>query len=383
MTAVAEQGESVSKSGDGLVGRIPVRNLWLLMLYASELFRVKGKALAGWEESPDDLPDLIARFLAEAVELRQRRNLSFGYRRRDAILHRVRGRINLLSTERQQLLERGLIACHFNELTVDTPRNRYVLAALESISRMVSQEVAHKCRTLARAMKAMGVSSGSVNRSQMSLEQFGRNDAQDKVMVIAARLAFEFALLNEAAGIHTLPSPDREERLIRDLFEKAVGGFYRVALSPDGWCVQQGKWLDWQIDKQTPGIAKILQKMKTDIELNHQPSSRRIVIDTKFASILTKGRSFQNYQDREVIRNSYLFQIYAYLHSQIGRGDLLADNASGLVLHPSIGEMVDETVVIQGRAIRFATVDLTAEPKEIREQLLRLCEAFSLNKLLS
>lgn len=32
----------------------------------------------------------------------------------------------------------------------------------------------------------------------------------------------------------------------------------------------------------------------------------------------------------------------------LGRGDNLADSASGLLLHPAIGEMVDEAVVIQG-----------------------------------
>jgi 5-methylcytosine-specific restriction enzyme subunit McrC len=36
--------------------------------------------------------------------------------------------------------------------------------------------------------------------------------------------------------------------------------------------------------------------------------------------------------------------------------------------------MVDETVVIQGHAIRLATVDLAASTAELREQLLRMVE---------
>ena len=66
--------------GWGYVGRIPVRNLWLLMLYASDLFRSRGKGSAGREENPDDLPDLVAEILAHAVAERQRRQLSLGYR---------------------------------------------------------------------------------------------------------------------------------------------------------------------------------------------------------------------------------------------------------------------------------------------------------------
>jgi 5-methylcytosine-specific restriction enzyme subunit McrC len=118
--------------------------------------------------------------------------------------------------------------------------------------------------------------------------------------------------------------------------------------------------LDWQIEQETAGIEKILPTMRTDVVLDHASSGRRIVIDTKFTSILTKG----HYRE-DTLRSGYLYQIYAYLRSQVGRGDSLADHASGLPLHPSVGETVDETVVIQGHSIRFATVDLTASAAQI------------------
>lgn len=93
---------------------------------------------------------------------------------------------------------------------------------------------------------------------------------------------------------------------------------------------------------------------------------RQVDIDTKFTSIVTSGW----YRD-ETLRSGYMYQIYAYLRSQVGCGDALADHASGLLLHPAIGQMVDETVLIQGHRIRFATVDLTASTADIRSQLLR------------
>ena len=159
MPLSAEAPQRPSVDADGYVGRIPVRNLWLLMLYASDLFRTRGIGKVGLEDSPDDLPDLVAEILAHAVEQRQRRHLSQGYRAREAVLNRVRGRIDVLKTERHQLLARGLVACRFDELTIDTPRNRFVRAALESICRIVRrQDVAHRCRSLAAGMKGQGVS---------------------------------------------------------------------------------------------------------------------------------------------------------------------------------------------------------------------------------
>lgn len=369
MVTLAEKIQDQSVA-DGYVGRIPVRNLWLLMLYASDLFRTRGTGKVGLEDSPDDLPDLVAEILAHAVEVRQRRHLSFGYRSREEVLSRVRGRIDVLTTERHQLLARGLVACKFDELTIDTPRNRFVRAALESISRIVKrQDIAHRCRSLASGLKTMGVSGIAPSRAEMSTDRFGRHDADDQFMVDAAKLAFELALPTEAAGGKAFSFPDRDEVWVRRLFERAVGGFYDVVLSPKGWKVYCGSSLSWQVEQKTTGIDKLLPSMRTDIVLEHTGLGRRIVIDTKFTSIVTSG-----WYREETLRSGYVYQIYAYLRSQVGRGDLLADCACGLMLHPSIEEMVDETVVIQGHNMRFATVDLAASTAEIRAQLLRVCE---------
>lgn len=372
MSAVAPSDVPDLANAPGYVGRIPVRNLWLLMLYASDLFRVGGIGKVGVEDSPDELPALVAEILAHAVEDRQRRRLSLGYRTREAALPRVRGRIDVLDTERRQLLDRGMVACRYDELTPDTPRNRFVRAALEAIARRLPrrQALTHRCRSLAGAMKAQGVSGEPPTRAQISADRFGRHDAVDRLMVAAAKLAFDLALPSEAAGANVLTLPDREATWVRRLFERAVGGLYEVVLGPRGWRVRRGAVLGWEISSKTAGIDRILPSMRTDIVLDHPACGRRIVIDTKFTTMVTSG-----WYREETLRSGYVYQIYAYLRSQVGRGDPLADAASGLLLHPSIGQRMDETVIIQGHAIRFATVDLTAAPAEIRAQLLRYSES--------
>ena len=132
--------------------------------------------------------------------------------------------------------------------------------------------------------------------------------------------------------------------------------------------------MGWLIESKSPGIDKILPSMRTDIILNHAGDGRRIVIDTKFNSVVTRG-----WYREETLRSGYVYQIYAYLRSQEGNGDPLAENASGLLLHPSLGDMVNEAVVIQDHEIRFATVDLGATAKKIREQLLQVVEVSHAN----
>ena len=320
------------------------------------------------EDNPDDIPGLVAEILCRRVECRIQRNLSHGYQSREAVLGRVRGRIDLLNTERHRLLAHGKVACRFHELTVDTARNHYVRTALEEISKIVLRdELAHRCRSLAASLRRMGVTGERPNRYEVSIDRFERHDADDQPMVVAAHLAFNLALPTEAAGTQLLSLPDREIHWIRKLYERGIAGFYDVVLSRRGWRVDAGRTIGWQIESKSPGIDKILPSMRTDIILEHPDAGRHIVIDTKFNSVVTRG-----WYREQTLRSEYIYQIYAYLMSQEGDGDPLAEDASGLLLHPSVGATVDEVVVIQNHEIRFATVDLGATAKEIREQLLQV-----------
>jgi len=338
------------------------------MLYASDLFRELEQAKRAVEENPDDIPDLIAEMMCCCVERRIQRNLSYGYQSREAVLSRLRGRIDLLNTERRRLLERGKVACRFDEFTIDTPRNRFVRSALEEIAKIVLRpDLAHRCRFLAASLRRMGVLGERPGRHEISLNRFGRHDQDDQPMVAAARLAFELALPTETAGERHLSLPDREIAWIRKLYEKGIAGFYRVALTPQGWRVGAGKTLNWPVTRKSPGLDKILPSMRTDIILDHFAQGRRIVIDTKFNAVLTPG-----WHREKTLRSGYLYQMYAYLRSQEGDGDPLSENAAGLLLHPAVEETLNESVMIQNHEIRFATVDLAATALEIREQLLQI-----------
>lgn len=367
--------------------RIPLRNIWLLLLYASELFRHLTKEERGdAEKRPDELPELAAEILAREVERRLHRHLTHGWQPRAADLRRVRGRIDLRRTETRQLLQRGQIACRFDELTADTPRNRYVRAALLQASGQVARngqrrrnlpsgdgrgaDLARRCRSLARRLERLGVNGPKPPPYAVDAANGRGFAADDRRMLGAARLVFELALPNEEAGNLRRPPPPRDQiQWLRQLLERAVGGFYDVTLHPKGWRVDTGRRLYWPTENPTPGLNSILPSMQTDIILEHRQEGRRIVIDTKFSRIFIGG-----YYRAESIRSANLYQIYAYLLSQEKPGDPLSANSAGILLHPAVGEDVDESATIQGHRIRFATVDLAGSAPEIRRRLLSLAE---------
>lgn len=348
------------------IGKIPVRNLWLLMLYASDLYRQFGSSKIAVEDNPEDIADLVAEILCNQVERRLMRNLSFGYQNKIAVIGRVRGRIDTLYTERHQLLDKGKVCCRYDELTVDTPRNRYIRSALEQLSSLVNNtSLAHTCMSLVMSLERLGVTKGRPAGYSGKSERFGHHDAEDQKMVAAADLAFSLALPTELTGQHHLAMPDNDIVWLRKLFEKAVAGFYSVVLEKSEWQVYAGKQFNWQISSKSEGIESILPTMKTDIIIDKKSSEERLVIDTKFNSVTIKG-----WYREETLRSAYIYQMYAYLRSQEYPGDLASLTTYGMLLHPSVDCEVDEQVTIQAHSIRFCTVNLGYEAKKIREQML-------------
>ena len=241
-------------------------------------------------------------------------------------------------------------------------------AALDKISRLVRRsELANRCSGLAHGLRLQGVMGEPPTRQQISNERFGRHDQADQAMLAAARLAMDLALPTEEAGPNALIDPRRCDHWLRRLFEKAIGGFYRLHLDEAQWLVHTGMTLRWPIEEATSGAEQVFPSMRTDIVIDQRNLPQRLVIDTKFTGVLGRGW----YRDQS-LKSGYIYQLYAYLRSQVDRSDPWADSASGLLLHPAINGGFDESVVIQGHKMQFATVNLASSHEEIKERLLSL-----------
>lgn len=347
------------------VGTIPIRNVWLLFLYAYKLSRYEGQFQSEIESSPD-LLSLVAKLLCYATEKRLRRQLSAAYQSRHATLRRVRGRIDLLETATHQLLERAEIACDFDELTSDTPRNRLIRAALTRLgSRLKDPDLAKSAKALARALGERGVSALLPSRSELAREQIARHDADDRLLVSLARAVFDLILPTETVGSRDVVNATRSEVNFPLLFEKAIAAFFQVELSQrPGWVVRPSHLIQWPWGSRSAGMAGILPSMVCDIVIENSMLGRRIVIDTKFMNILTPGR-YGGWR----LKSGNIFQVYSYLRSQESADDALSGDAEGILLHPAVGLNLDETAMISGHPVRFRTVDLSQPSTSIVSEL--------------
>ena len=343
---------------------VPVRNLWLLQLFASDLYRTAGTQLSGIESLPENVAQLVSRMLADAVSDRLRTGLTVGFHRRTDDLGRVRGKIDILGTERHRLLERGKVRCTFDETYPDTTPNRLVRAALERATRIPGTD--GRCPHLAGQLAALGVRNDDSALPEMRHFYRQRHLAPDRQMLMAARLLLELALPDPGLDEFVALSSDKSDHYLRKLFEKATYGFYLCKLSPSGWSIRHGARLKWPADLLSEGMGKILPGMQTDIILRDEARgpARVIIIDTKFTSI-----SATNQWGSQKLRSGYLYQIYAYLLSQ-HENPHYGPHSEGLMLHPVVDGHLDEEASIQGHRIRFATVDLRGTYASIVNEFL-------------
>ncbi|SUS07591.1 5-methylcytosine-specific restriction enzyme subunit McrC (fragment) [uncultured Defluviicoccus sp.] len=163
----------------------------------------------------------------------------------------------------------------------------------------------------------------------------------------------------EEQGNHSLPELDRNQIILHKVYERFVANFYRLHLR--GWTVRTQTPLGWHADK----TSVFMPAMSADAVLHEVATGRRVVLDTKF----TARSLVTNRWGTSVFDSSHVYQIYAYLRSQEHLSDSDRD-ASGLLLYPTVGDELDETVALHGHSIHFRTVNLSLPWQEIETGLL-------------
>ncbi len=360
-------GSEFSSSGIISESGIPIRNLWFLLAYASDLLPDLMNDQKSIDDFSENLLDLVARLLLEETEIRVRRSLSVDYEERSGELSRLRGRVSHIQNLRRNSMSRGKIYCEYSNLTSDTIPNRLVRTALTFLARTVLDfEIALKCRQMDTLLSARGVGFIS-NHRDISLGRDVPKNPRDSRMCALALLALRMDIPGLDEGRTSLYFPVFDDHWLRQLFEKSILGFYRFHLPKTDWSVFGGKQMKWDTQNYTEQIEKILPLMRTDIEILNRKSGHRTIIDTKFAEILKTGQ-FGNIG----LKSGYVYQLYSYVRSQEAIGADETFRTSGMLIHPSVGYALLENTTIQGHRFSFATVDLMGSPKEISERLLHI-----------
>jgi len=345
---------------------VPVRNLWHMLLYAWNLASVSYPWLAGVEDAPT-LDVLFADILVKGVRRQLRRGLGRAYKTQAQTLRGIRGRIDFTGSLKRLTFANGQAHCHFQEFSVNVPRNQIIRSTLAMLARdgafgipqTGTEDLRHNMRRLVRDLDGIDLVQDPLEL--IGRQHLGRNDTEYRIMLNVCEMAWRHRMPTESSGAKSMSALDRALMTLHDVYERFVSNFYRLRLQ--GWNIGSQVHMSWNAEQSSP----LLPGLQPDLRFRHHETGRLVILDTKFTpNIVITSRS-----GKDVFNSSHLYQIYAYLRSQEHLSDIHR-SATGILLYPTADLELDDTVILQGHPIRIVTINLAQPWPDIEEGLLGL-----------
>ena len=238
--------------------RIPVRNIYYLLLYAWNRHEGVDIARVDVESAPDE-PNLIAHILIAATRRVLREGLDRSYVSREEQGARIRGQIDFSQTIGKCCLQNGQVVSIADELTVDNLGNRILKATIRRLAGATNLEprTRHDLRELAQRFAA--VRDIRLARSDFRQVQVHANNASYRILIDLCRLAFDNLLPLDAAGSYRFQGFAGNERQLWRLFQDFVRNFYRAHL-PD--CNVRAERIEWNVDSEPPRVCRRLRILR-------------------------------------------------------------------------------------------------------------------------
>lgn len=344
---------------------IPIANIWLLMLYASDLNLSHTRQAVAILDNPTSTSPLVAWFVDLLEHYLQAPQ--HAYLPQHQALSHIRGKVDLGQSYLRQSMQQGKVYCHYADLGFNYQQHQYLSWALHSMLKD-RHEKALTMRLLRcqRQLHQLGVTLPvRAPDAVLQLSILGVEQPQLQQILVLAKLLLERKMPSTTAGQQRLQQPKKDDvHWLRRLFEKAMAGFYKKYL-PKTWQIWYGAVLKWPSDAQ----HEALPQMKSDLILQHQ-DGRCILMDTKFTQILQRGY----YKNAELFKSQHIYQLYTYLRSQEYVGSRF-QFTQGILLYPSVGAVIQADVQIQHYPIGFYSVDLSQSARQIEQQLLGFINA--------
>lgn len=344
--------------------RIPIQNIWLLMLYASDFYQQMDQNMWASEDLAQDLPQTLIQFFVQNFNHYLRYQLSKNYVASSQRLNQVRGRIDLAATYHQQLLEKGQVQCHVQQLSVNTQRHQYLYTVLQQLQKHAQPMLQRQLQQLVRQLQQLGVQHMLTVAYQPQQDQFFRHEKAQQQLIYLANLLVKMQLPNQQVGQQHFLYTQTQGAWLNRLFEKAMAGFYKRHFAAK-WQVRSGVNLRWSPSSEASSLYEYIPQMKTDFILKSRYHTQCIVVDAKFTNIVTSGY----YQKKHIFNSQYLYQIYSYLRSQEYEQSPW-QFTDAMLLHPSLGQHFQDHVTIQNYRIYYCTVDLNQNRQTIEQQLI-------------
>ena len=342
--------------------KIPVRNIYYLLCYAWDHIG-EGETVDVGSDEFGGLVDLFAKVLNDGVARLITRGLDRDYLTAHQDIRGVKGKLDLATTMKRNLLLNGKTHCAFDELNYDVPQNRILKATLHSLTLVAALNPAEKRRTERLYRKLDAVSDVRLTASLFRTVRLHRNNRFYSLLLHLCRIIHENLLVNEEEGTAQFRDFREDEHQMGLVFQQFVKRFceretdYRVSVPQIDWFRAEGSGTD---SRHLPG-------MQTDIML--RSPKRTIIVDTKFYRNPLDTRF-----DGERVHSANLYQIFAYVTNWAAAAPSHDPEPEGWLLYAAVDGNFDYRFELVKQRIRACSIDLSRPWREIETNLRELVE---------
>jgi 5-methylcytosine-specific restriction enzyme subunit McrC len=339
--------------------KIPILNIYHMLIYAWDVLD-EAEVLQINVEDCTQLVDLFARVLHSGTETILRRGLDRGYMSRHEAIAGIRGKLDVSDTIKSNVLRSAKALCDFDDLSHDVLHNRVLKSTIRRLRNV--PDLSSELRELLAEThhRLQQISEVLITEQVFRSVQLYRSNRNYRLLMDVCRLIHQAGLTTEEAGETEFRDFFRDERRMRQLFERFVRSFYKRRQNV--FSVGRST-LKWQHTTGSEQSLALLPLMQTDVTLIS--ADRAIVVEAKYVpNVLIDNRGKLSF------RSHHLYQLFAYLTNvgtRIGKLRPLA----GILLYPSSPSHVDE-YCLHGHQVTVCSLALNRHWTEIETDLLGL-----------
>ncbi len=339
-----------------------IKNIYYMLSYAFQVLRQENYESIASEEF-EDVQDLFAEIIARGVAQQLKQGLYRIYVTRNENLPTLRGKLEIYGTIRNQIQRKKVLACEYDELSVDNIYNRILKTTMTLLIRdkkVLAERKAELKKILLFFDEVALIDPSAIHWNQL---RYQRNNRNYEMLMNVCYFVLDGMLQTTDRGDYKMMTFSDEH--MHRLYEKFVLEYYRR-----NWpCLDEVKaaQVKWNLDPETEdSMIRFLPVMQTDIFLQYK--DRILIIDTKYY-----GKTMQMQYDKATLHSGNLCQIFTYVKNQDAAGSGMV---SGMLLYAKTDEAItpDCSFMMGGNKISVKTLDLNKDFKLIAAQLDRIAE---------
>ncbi len=344
--------------------KIPIKNIYYMLCYGWDILEEKDNIRTG-EEEFDNIYNLLGKIYIKRVNSLIKRGVKKEYIEQTEAIGIIKGKINVQQTINGQYLQKGKIVCTYDEFSENIKLNQIIKTTINILIKAPKLDKETRDELLKVRIYFSNIEEITLSNRLFGTPTYNKNDSNYKMLINISELIYNGLIANED-GNKLVFSDFIKENKMPTLYEKFVLNFYKEHLDNKTYKVH-APIIKWKIDNDmSEEDRSLLPQMRTDIVIENKEKNTQLIIDTKY---YLKTLVTNNKGDKEKVRTSHLFQMFAYINNSKFQGHI-----DGLLLYPTVNKEIDINFPIDGKNIKVTTLNLNGDFKEIKNKLLSIVD---------